>query len=80
MKQSEKCSIAFTTIQSSIDALYFDSGCFRHMTENRSFFSELKECSFGHVTFGNGAKERIMGKRNIVKQDLPYLNVSQLCD
>lgn len=64
------------------------------MTGKCSYFSELKECSFAHVTFGDGAKGSILAKGNIVKQDLPRLNdikyveglttklisVCQLCD
>ena len=94
VKQSKNCSIDFTTIQTSIDAWNFDSGCSRHMTGNRSLFSELKECAYGHVTFGDGVKGRIIAKGSIVKNNLPYLNdvryveglkanlisVSQLCD
>ena len=44
------------------------------MIGNRPFFSELKECSSGHVTFGDGAKERIVAKDNIEKYNLPCLN------
>ncbi|TYK22560.1 F5J5.1 [Cucumis melo var. makuwa] len=64
------------------------------MTGNRYFFSELKECNSGHVTFGDGARGRIIAKGNIAKDYLPCLNdvryvdglkanlisVSQLCD
>ncbi|TYK25843.1 gag-pol polyprotein [Cucumis melo var. makuwa] len=81
-------------VQATNDAWYFDSGCSRHMTENRSFFSELKECASGHVTFGDGARGRIIAKGNIDKNNLPCLNdvryvdglkanlinVSQLCN
>ncbi|KAA0035790.1 putative gag-pol polyprotein [Cucumis melo var. makuwa] len=94
VKTSEKCKVAFTTVQSTIDALYFDNGCSRHMTRNRSFFIELKECASGHVTFGDGAKGRIIAKGNIDRSNLPCLNevryvdglkanlisISQLCD
>ena len=76
------------------DVWYFDSGCSRHMTGNRAFFSELKECASSHVTFGDGARGRIMAKGNIAKNNLSCLNdiryvdelkanlimVSQLCD
>ncbi|KAA0037651.1 gag-pol polyprotein [Cucumis melo var. makuwa] len=69
-------------------------GCSRHMTGNRSFFTELEECASGHVTFGDGAKGKIIAKGNIDKSNLPCLNevryvdgvkanlisVSQLCD
>jgi len=64
------------------------------MTGNRSFFLELTKCSSEHVMFGDGAKDKIVAKGNIVKQDLSCLkdvryikglkanliSVSQLCD
>ena len=63
VKQScDKCNVAFITIQTSTEDWYFDSGCSRHMTDDRSYFSELKECPSGHVTFGDGAKGRILAK------------------
>ncbi|KAA0046483.1 gag-pol polyprotein [Cucumis melo var. makuwa] len=94
VKTSEKCNIAFTTVQTHFDAWYFDSGCSRHMTSNRYFFTELEECSSSHVTFGDGAKGKIIAKGNIDKSNLPCLNevryvdglnanlssVSRLCD
>ncbi|KAA0035265.1 gag-pol polyprotein [Cucumis melo var. makuwa] len=94
VKKSEQCNVAFTTVQALTDAWYFDSGCSRHMTGNKSFFSELKKCASGHVTFGDGAEGRIIAKENIAKNNLPCLNdvryveglkanlsdVSQLCD
>ncbi|KAA0066043.1 gag-pol polyprotein [Cucumis melo var. makuwa] len=55
------------TVQTHVDAWYFDSGCSRHMTVNRSFFTELEECASDHVTFGDGAKANL-------------LSISQLCD
>ena len=62
VKTSEKCKVAFTTVQTPVDAWYFDSGCSRHMTGNRSFFTELEECASGLFTFGDGAKGRIIAK------------------
>ncbi|KAA0033000.1 putative mitochondrial protein [Cucumis melo var. makuwa] len=47
VKTSEKYKIAFTTVQTTNDAWYFDSGCSRHMTSNESFFTELEECASG---------------------------------
>ncbi|KAA0037775.1 gag-pol polyprotein [Cucumis melo var. makuwa] len=67
VKTSKKCKVAFTTVQTPVDAWYFDSGCSRHMTGNRSFFTELEECASSHVTFGDGAKGRIFAKGNIDK-------------
>ncbi|KAL0546255.1 hypothetical protein IC582_016161 [Cucumis melo] len=64
------------------------------MTRNRSYFTNLNYCVTGHVIFGDGAKEKIIAKGNIDKDDLPRLNdvryvdglkanlisISQLCD
>ncbi|KAL4030897.1 hypothetical protein IC575_009151 [Cucumis melo] len=64
------------------------------MTGNRSYFTNLNDCDTGHVTFGDGAKGKIIAKGNIDKDDLPRLNdvryvdglkanlisISQLCD
>ncbi|TYK28190.1 putative gag-pol polyprotein [Cucumis melo var. makuwa] len=47
------------------------------MEENErlmSFFSELKECASGHVTFGDVVRERIIAKGNIDKNNLPCLS------
>ncbi|TYK17067.1 Retrovirus-related Pol polyprotein from transposon TNT 1-94 [Cucumis melo var. makuwa] len=68
VKTSEKCNVAFTKVQTHVDAWYFDSGCSRHMIGNRSFFTELEECASGHVTFGDGAKGNIIAKGNIDKR------------
>ncbi|KAA0026117.1 gag-pol polyprotein [Cucumis melo var. makuwa] len=40
----------------------------------RSYFTNLNDCVTGHVTFGDGAKEKIIAKGNIDKDDLPRLN------
>ncbi|KAA0068053.1 gag-pol polyprotein [Cucumis melo var. makuwa] len=52
------------------DAWYFDSGCSRHMTGNRSYFTNLKDFVTGHVTFVDGAKGRIMAKGNTVRNGM----------
>ncbi|KAA0042306.1 gag-pol polyprotein [Cucumis melo var. makuwa] len=76
------------------DAWYFDSGCSKHMTRNRSYFTNLNDYVTEHVTFGDGAKGKIIAKGNIDKDDLSRLNdvryvdglkenlisISQLCD
>ena len=56
------------------DAWYFDSGRSRHMTGNKIFFSELKECVASHVIFGDGARGRMIAKENIDKSNLPCPN------
>ena len=74
VKSSENCNIAFTIVQTMSDAWYFDNGCSRHITGNKSFFSKWKDCASGHVTFGDGARGRIIAKGNIDKNNLPCLN------
>ena len=69
-----KRNVAFITIHTSTaDDWYFNSGCSRHMTGNRAFFSKLKECTSGHMTFGDGARGKILVKGNILKPNLPNL-------
>lgn len=93
-KSSGQCNIVFTTIQTSTKDWYFDSVCSRHMTGKRSYFSKLKECFSGRITFGDGAKGKNLAKENILNTNLPRLddvkyvegltanviNASQLCD
>ncbi|TYK06170.1 gag-pol polyprotein [Cucumis melo var. makuwa] len=74
VKTSKNCKITFTTVQTTNDAWYFDSGCSRHMTGNRSFFIGSEECASDHVTFRDGAKGRIIAKGTIDKSNLPCLN------
>ena len=76
---SKQSNIAFTSI---------------HMTGNRSYFSNLIECSSRYVTFGDGGKGRILVKGDIIGRHLLVLNdvryvegltaylisISQLCD
>ncbi|XP_059635376.1 uncharacterized protein LOC132277543 [Cornus florida] len=44
---------------------YFDSGCSRHMTGDRTLFTTFKECSVGTVTFGDGNAATESGKSKI---------------
>ncbi|XP_062119347.1 uncharacterized protein LOC133833105 [Humulus lupulus] len=45
------------------DQWYFDSGCSRHMTGNRNVLVNYKEGNEGAVTFGDGNKGQVFGKR-----------------
>ena len=42
-----------------------DSGCSRHMTEDKSKFAFLIKKNGGYVTFGDNAKGKITGQGNI---------------
>ena len=73
---------------------YFDSGCSRHMTGERSFLTNFQSSTDGHVTFGDGAKGRVLGRGTLNVDGLPKLknvlfveglkanliSISQLCD
>ena len=73
---------------------YFDSGCSRHMTGNRSFFKVFESKKGGNVTFGDGSKSQIKRKGIISLPGLPdianvlyvkglkvnLLSISQICD
>ena len=50
---------------------YLDSGCSRHMTGDRSLFKVFESKKGGNVTFGDGSKLQIKGKRII---SLPRLS------
>ncbi|GJR67980.1 ribonuclease H-like domain-containing protein [Tanacetum coccineum] len=70
-----------------------DSGCFRHMTENKAYLAEYQDYNGGPVAFG-GSKGYITGKGKIKTgkldfedvcfvKELQYFNlfsVSQICD
>nr|GEV59403.1 hypothetical protein [Tanacetum cinerariifolium] len=70
-----------------------DSGCSRHMTENKAHTADYQEFKGGSVAFG-GSNERITGKRKIKSGRLDFENVyyveelkhynlfsmSQMCD
>nr|GEV80966.1 hypothetical protein [Tanacetum cinerariifolium] len=74
------------------DKGYWDSGCFRHMTENISYLSDYEPFNGGYVSFGQGGC-KITGKGTIKTDKLEFENVyfvkdlkynlfsvSQICD
>ena len=73
---------------------YLNSGCLRHMIEDRSLFKVFEFKKGGNVIFGDGSKSQIKGKRIISLPGLPdianilyveglrvnLLSISQICD
>ena len=56
------CYTALTALKACDSCLwYLDSGCSRHMTENKALFKTLFEGKIGTVTFGDGSKSMIRG-------------------
>ncbi|KAI5342724.1 hypothetical protein L3X38_010600 [Prunus dulcis] len=71
-----KCFVALTALSDSKSkSWYFDSGCSRHMTGEKSYFSEIStEGVSGMVTFGDGRKSKILGKGRIMAIGTPILD------
>ncbi|XP_073307162.1 uncharacterized protein [Primulina huaijiensis] len=53
---------------------YFDSGSSRHMTGSREYLIDYVEQKCGRVTYGGGAKGRIVGKGTLNVEGLPKLH------
>ena len=91
------CHVAYTfTFMKAvtIDDWYFDSGCSRHMTREKSYLCDYQNMPDGYVFFGDGKKGRVLGKKTLLANGLPklksvlhverlkanLLSISQLCD
>jgi hypothetical protein len=87
--------IAHTSLRaSSSEDWYFDSGCSRHLTGMDNFLGNVRPYAKSYVTFGDGAKGKIVGIGDLVSEGPPRLNnvllvkglaanlisISQLCD
>ena len=65
-KNELNCLGVYTTLRASdAHSLYFDSGCSRHMTGNRSFFTNFIEFNGGNMTFGDGNVASVKEKDNL---------------
>ncbi|RVW15001.1 Copia protein [Vitis vinifera] len=75
VKKSElNCLVVHTALRASeLHSWYFDSGCSRHMTGNRSFFTNFTEFDGGNVTFGDGNVASVKGKGTICAPGIPNL-------
>ena len=57
----------------TIDDWYFDNGCSRHMTGERSYLCDYQNMPDGYVSFGDGRKGRVLVKGNLLANGLPKL-------
>ncbi|XP_048429858.1 uncharacterized protein LOC103964768 [Pyrus x bretschneideri] len=90
------CLVAFTALSTcQSDTWYLNSGCSRHMTGDKRWFTTFTEdCKNGAVTFGDGKRARIVRKGEIKTLGIPCLkdvmlvdglkanliSISQICD
>ncbi|XP_073305162.1 uncharacterized protein [Primulina huaijiensis] len=89
------CNVVYTSLKTNTAGYwYFDSGSSRHMIGSREYLIDYVEQKCGRVTYGGGAKGKIVGKRTLNVEGLPKLHnvlhveglnsnlisISQLCD
>ncbi|XP_073056906.1 uncharacterized protein [Primulina eburnea] len=62
-KVKTHCNVVYTSLKTNTAChWYFDSGSSRHMTGSKDHLIEYVEQKCGRVTYGGGAKGRIVGK------------------
>ncbi|XP_073270460.1 uncharacterized protein [Primulina huaijiensis] len=94
-KVKTHCNVVYTSLRTNTAGhWYFDSGSSRHMTGSREHLTDYVEQICGRVTYGGGAKGKIVGKGTLNVEGLPKLHnvlhveglnsnlisISQLCD
>ena len=94
-KETNKCQVVFTTLKARVPSeWYFDSGCSRHMTGDKSFFTSMEDYNGGVVTFGDGSVAHVRGRGKVAIPGCPDLegvlyveglkanliSISQICD
>ncbi|XP_020412869.1 uncharacterized protein LOC109947335 [Prunus persica] len=94
-KGHTKCLVVLNAFAAlNTNSWYFDSGCSKHMSGDKSVFSSLSPFDGGIVTFGGGHKSQVVGKGTVCIPRLPELKIvrfvegltsnlismSQLCD
>ncbi|XP_038719872.1 uncharacterized protein LOC120012511 [Tripterygium wilfordii] len=93
--KSSRCMFVQTTLAAfKTNSWYLDSGCSRHMSGNKSFFTSFESFDGGKVTFGDGSQVEIKGKGMIRASDecilknvlyveglkANLISISHLCD
>ncbi|GJW41527.1 hypothetical protein Tco_0067372 [Tanacetum coccineum] len=74
VKQCQK-KIASTSF---VKTVIVDSGCTKHMTENRRLFTLYKAYDGGHVVFGSNLKGKVVGGGNITHGSITITNVEHV--
>ncbi|GJW68757.1 hypothetical protein Tco_0123181 [Tanacetum coccineum] len=82
--KDETCLMAQTSSEMCLginlepDEWIKDSGCSKHMTDNRKLFSFYKEYNGGNVIFGSNLRGNIIGKGTISHDSLNIANVEHV--
>ena len=72
------CLASFTCLKAcATNSWYFDSGCSRHMTGDKSILVNHKSVSDGLVTFGDSVQGKILGNETLNIEGFPKLK--RLC-
>ncbi|XP_073277698.1 uncharacterized protein [Primulina huaijiensis] len=94
-KVKTHCNVVYTSLKTNTAGhWYFDSGSSRNMTGSREYLIDYVDQKCGRVTYGGGAKGKIVGKGTLNVEGLPKLHnvlhveglnsnlisISQLCD
>ncbi|XP_073019406.1 uncharacterized protein [Primulina eburnea] len=89
------CNVVYTSLKTNTAGQwYFDSGSSRHMSGSKEHLIDYVEQKCGRVTYGGGAKGKIVGNGTLNIEGLPRLHnvlhverlnsnlisISQLCD
>ena len=65
-KNDLKGYVAHTALKAhSSNMWYLDSGCSRHICDNKAYFDTVTKCDGGTVTFGDRSTSKVLGKCNI---------------
>ncbi|XP_073017755.1 uncharacterized protein [Primulina eburnea] len=69
------CNVVYTSLKTNTAGYwYFDSGSSRHKTRSQDYLIDYVEQKCGRVTYGGGAKGKIVGKETLNVEGLPKLH------
>ena len=70
-----KAYVSFISLRTcTTDFWYFDSGCSRHMKGDRSALITYQKVDRENITFADGVKSRVLGKRTLNVEGFPKLD------
>ena len=74
-KDRAKCQVVVNALKVETSSeWYLDSGCFRHMTGHKRYFTSLEDYNGGIITFGDGSLARVKDKGSIAIHGCPKLD------